>query len=154
MLVTILLMLYGFPWATYEAHTECQCLLQCILEQDMFHRSLIACCLEIVIFSYHPPGEFQWVLHIFDIPPYHFYKVSQYKYIVIFNTSSDLYIRVIYLNIFISLFLILFPSSGDRGAGSGGRRSRQGGSEASEPCGGAGAGEPGLEREFPTLGEY
>ncbi|XP_047675874.1 retinoblastoma-like protein 2 isoform X1 [Tachysurus fulvidraco] len=51
--------------------------LSCILEQDMFHRSLIACCLEIVIFSYHPPGEFQWVLQTFDIPPYHFYKVIE-----------------------------------------------------------------------------
>ncbi|XP_062847615.1 retinoblastoma-like protein 2 isoform X2 [Trichomycterus rosablanca] len=51
--------------------------LSCILEQDMFHRSLIACCLEIVMFSYHPPGEFQRVLQIFDIPPYHFYKVIE-----------------------------------------------------------------------------
>lgn len=83
-------MLYGFPWVVCEAHTECPCLLQCILEQDMFHRSLIACCLEIVIFSYHPPGKFQWVLQTFDIPPYHFYKVSQYKHTVIFNTNSEL----------------------------------------------------------------
>ncbi|KAI4872163.1 hypothetical protein NFI96_031002 [Prochilodus magdalenae] len=51
--------------------------LSCILEQDMFHRSLIACCLEIVIFSYRPPGEFQQVLQVFDIPPYHFYKVIE-----------------------------------------------------------------------------
>ncbi|XP_072526367.1 retinoblastoma-like protein 2 isoform X2 [Salminus brasiliensis] len=51
--------------------------LSCILEQDMFHRSLIACCLEIVIFSYRPPGEFQRVLQVFDIPPYHFYKVIE-----------------------------------------------------------------------------
>uniref|UniRef100_A0A4W4EBX9 Retinoblastoma-like protein 2 n=1 Tax=Electrophorus electricus TaxID=8005 RepID=A0A4W4EBX9_ELEEL len=51
--------------------------LSCILEQDMFHRSLIACCLEIVIFSYRPPGEFQRVLQIFGIPPYHFYKVIE-----------------------------------------------------------------------------
>ncbi|XP_066524101.1 retinoblastoma-like protein 2 isoform X2 [Hoplias malabaricus] len=51
--------------------------ISCILEQDMFHRSLIACCLEIVIFSYRPPGEFQKVLQVFDIPPYHFYKVIE-----------------------------------------------------------------------------
>ncbi|XP_036431860.1 retinoblastoma-like protein 2 isoform X1 [Colossoma macropomum] len=51
--------------------------LSCILEQDMLHRSLIACCLEIVIFSYRPPGEFQQVLQVFDIPPYHFYKVIE-----------------------------------------------------------------------------
>lgn len=116
----------------------------------MFHRSLIACCLEIVIFSYHPPGEFQRVLQTFDIPPYHFYKVGQFELTVIFNTVQS----SVYLNILISVLLILFHSSGDRGAGSGRRRSRQGGGEASEPCGGAGAGEPGLEREFPTLGEH
>ncbi|XP_067292433.1 retinoblastoma-like protein 2 isoform X2 [Pseudorasbora parva] len=48
-----------------------------ILEKDVFHRSLIACCLEIVIFSYRPPGEFPRVLQIFDLPAYHFYKVIE-----------------------------------------------------------------------------
>ncbi|XP_016423922.1 retinoblastoma-like protein 2 isoform X1 [Sinocyclocheilus rhinocerous] len=48
-----------------------------ILEQDIFHRSLIICCLEIVIFSYRPPGEFPRVLQIFDLPAYHFYKVIE-----------------------------------------------------------------------------
>nr|XP_009296483.1 retinoblastoma-like protein 2 isoform X2 [Danio rerio] len=48
-----------------------------VLEQDVFHRSLIACCLEIVIFSYRPPGEFPRVLQIFDLPAYHFYKVIE-----------------------------------------------------------------------------
>ncbi|KAJ8343304.1 hypothetical protein SKAU_G00306330 [Synaphobranchus kaupii] len=48
-----------------------------ILEKDVFHRSLLACCLEIVIFSYRPPGEFPRVIEIFDLPPYHFYKVIE-----------------------------------------------------------------------------
>nr|XP_055047594.1 retinoblastoma-like protein 2 isoform X1 [Misgurnus anguillicaudatus] len=48
-----------------------------ILQQDVFHRSLIACCLEIVIFSYRPPGEFPRVLQIFDLPAYYFYKVIE-----------------------------------------------------------------------------
>ncbi|XP_036391090.1 retinoblastoma-like protein 2 isoform X1 [Megalops cyprinoides] len=48
-----------------------------ILEQDVFHRSLLACCLEIVIFSYRPPGEFPRVIEIFDLPPFHFYKVIE-----------------------------------------------------------------------------
>uniref|UniRef100_A0A671QRE8 Retinoblastoma-like protein 2 n=1 Tax=Sinocyclocheilus anshuiensis TaxID=1608454 RepID=A0A671QRE8_9TELE len=48
-----------------------------ILEQDIFHRSLIICCLEIVIFSYRPPGEFPRVLQIFDLPAYHFYMVIE-----------------------------------------------------------------------------
>lgn len=52
--------------------------IQGILEQDVFHRSLVACCLEIVIFSYRPPGEFPRVIEIFDLPPYHFYKVAHW----------------------------------------------------------------------------
>ncbi|CDQ60655.1 unnamed protein product [Oncorhynchus mykiss] len=46
-----------------------------ILEQDVFQRSLLACCLEIVIFSYRPPGDFPRVIHIFQLPAYHFYKI-------------------------------------------------------------------------------
>uniref|UniRef100_A0A1A8N258 Retinoblastoma-like protein 2 n=3 Tax=Nothobranchius TaxID=28779 RepID=A0A1A8N258_9TELE len=51
--------------------------LSCILEQDMFHRSLLACCLEIVTFSYRPPGDFPRVIHTFQLPAYHFYKVIE-----------------------------------------------------------------------------
>uniref|UniRef100_A0A8C1V5D0 Retinoblastoma-like 2 (p130) n=1 Tax=Cyprinus carpio TaxID=7962 RepID=A0A8C1V5D0_CYPCA len=47
------------------------------VEQDILHRSLIVCCLEIIIFSYRPPGEFPRVLQIFDLPAYHFYKVIE-----------------------------------------------------------------------------
>uniref|UniRef100_A0A9L0RP81 RB transcriptional corepressor like 2 n=1 Tax=Equus caballus TaxID=9796 RepID=A0A9L0RP81_HORSE len=48
-----------------------------ILEQDAFHRSLLACCLEVVTFSYKPPGNFPFVTEIFDVPLYHFYKVIE-----------------------------------------------------------------------------
>lgn len=51
--------------------------LSCILEQDIFHRSLLACCLEIVIFSYRPPGDFPNMIRIFQLPAYHFYKVIE-----------------------------------------------------------------------------
>ncbi|KAK2842870.1 hypothetical protein Q5P01_013070 [Channa striata] len=51
--------------------------LSCILERDVFHRSLLACCLEIVIFSYRPPGDFPNVINIFQLPAYHFYKVIE-----------------------------------------------------------------------------
>ncbi|XP_042267885.1 retinoblastoma-like protein 2 isoform X2 [Thunnus maccoyii] len=51
--------------------------LSCILEQDIFHRSLLACCLEIVIFSYRPPGDFPNMIRIFRLPAYHFYKVIE-----------------------------------------------------------------------------
>ncbi|NXR99804.1 RBL2 protein, partial [Oxylabes madagascariensis] len=51
--------------------------LSAILEQDEFHRSLLACCLEIITFTYNPPGNFPFVTEIFDIPVYHFYKVIE-----------------------------------------------------------------------------
>lgn len=51
--------------------------LSCILEQDIFHRSLLACCLEIVVFSYRPPGDFPNLIGIFQLPAYHFYKVIE-----------------------------------------------------------------------------
>ncbi|XP_038138136.1 retinoblastoma-like protein 2 isoform X2 [Cyprinodon tularosa] len=51
--------------------------LSCILEQDIFHRSLLACCLEIVTFSYRPPGDFPNVIHVFRLQAYHFYKVIE-----------------------------------------------------------------------------
>lgn len=51
--------------------------LSCILEQDVFHRSLLVCCLEIVVFSYRPPGDFPNLINIFQIPAYHFYKVIE-----------------------------------------------------------------------------
>ncbi|XP_054895936.1 retinoblastoma-like protein 2 [Poeciliopsis prolifica] len=51
--------------------------LSCILEQDIFHRSLLACCLEIVIFSYRPPGDFPNVINIFQLSAYNFYKVIE-----------------------------------------------------------------------------
>ncbi|XP_028285723.1 retinoblastoma-like protein 2 isoform X2 [Parambassis ranga] len=51
--------------------------LSCILEQDVFHRSLLACCLEIVLFSYKPPGDFPNVIDVFQLQAYHFYKVIE-----------------------------------------------------------------------------
>uniref|UniRef100_A0A6Q2XH41 Retinoblastoma-like 2 (p130) n=1 Tax=Esox lucius TaxID=8010 RepID=A0A6Q2XH41_ESOLU len=51
--------------------------LSSILEQDLFQRSLLVCCLEIVIFSYRPPGDFPRVIQIFQLPAYHFYKVIE-----------------------------------------------------------------------------
>ncbi|XP_029378181.1 retinoblastoma-like protein 2 isoform X2 [Echeneis naucrates] len=51
--------------------------LSCILEQDIFHRSLLVCCLEIVTFSYRPPGDFPNMINIFQLPAYHFYKVVE-----------------------------------------------------------------------------
>lgn len=51
-------------------------LWQGILEHDLFQRSLVACCLEMVIFSHQPPGSFPLVIDIFSLAPYDFYKVT------------------------------------------------------------------------------
>ncbi|XP_060248214.1 retinoblastoma-like protein 2 isoform X2 [Meriones unguiculatus] len=48
-----------------------------VLEQDAFHRSLLTCCLEVVTFSYKPPGNFPFIAEVFDVPHYHFYKVIE-----------------------------------------------------------------------------
>ncbi|EDO46411.1 predicted protein [Nematostella vectensis] len=51
--------------------------LTTLLEQDVFHRSLLACCLEIVIFSYNSQRTFPWVISILGLAPYYFYKVIE-----------------------------------------------------------------------------
>ncbi|XP_040018682.2 retinoblastoma-like protein 2 [Gasterosteus aculeatus] len=65
--------------------------LSCILEQDVFHRSLLVCCLEIVIFSNRPPGDFPNLMTIFQLPAYHFYKVIE----VLVRSEQGLYREVV-----------------------------------------------------------
>ncbi|XP_012866068.1 PREDICTED: retinoblastoma-like protein 1 [Dipodomys ordii] len=48
-----------------------------LLEQDVFHRSLIACCLEIVLFAYSSPRTFPWIIEILHLQPFYFYKVIE-----------------------------------------------------------------------------
>lgn len=48
-----------------------------LVEHEVFHRSLFACCLEIIIFSYNSQRMFPWIVEIFDLSPYHFYKVIE-----------------------------------------------------------------------------
>nr|KAG5707513.1 hypothetical protein BaRGS_012017 [Batillaria attramentaria] len=48
-----------------------------LLSHDLFHRSLFACCLEIVIFSYNSQRLFPWIVDMFDLAPYYFYKVVE-----------------------------------------------------------------------------
>ncbi|PKK18707.1 retinoblastoma-like 1 [Columba livia] len=51
--------------------------LTALLEQDVFHRSLMACCLEIVLFAYSSPRTFPWIIEVLDLRPFHFYKVIE-----------------------------------------------------------------------------
>ncbi|XP_048879356.1 LOW QUALITY PROTEIN: retinoblastoma-like protein 1 [Brienomyrus brachyistius] len=48
-----------------------------LLEQDIFHRSLMACCLEVVLFSYSSQHTFPWVIEVFRLRPFYFYKVIE-----------------------------------------------------------------------------
>ncbi|NXJ03437.1 RBL1 protein, partial [Odontophorus gujanensis] len=48
-----------------------------VLEQDVFHRSLMACCLEIVLFAYSSPRTFPWIIEVLDLRPFYFYKVIE-----------------------------------------------------------------------------
>eukprot|EP00057_Strongylocentrotus_purpuratus_P006729 XP_011661203.1 PREDICTED: retinoblastoma-like protein 1 [Strongylocentrotus purpuratus] len=48
-----------------------------LLEHELFHRSLFACCLEVVIFAYNSQRTFPWILEAFEIPAFHFYKVIE-----------------------------------------------------------------------------
>ncbi|XP_072412204.1 retinoblastoma-like protein 1 isoform X3 [Chiloscyllium punctatum] len=47
-----------------------------LLEQDIFHRSLMACCLEIVLSSYSSQRIFPWIITILNLSPFYFYKVT------------------------------------------------------------------------------
>ncbi|XP_006874796.1 PREDICTED: retinoblastoma-like protein 1 [Chrysochloris asiatica] len=48
-----------------------------LLEQDIFNRSLMACCLEIVLFAYSSPRTFPWIIEVLDLQPFYFYKVIE-----------------------------------------------------------------------------
>ncbi|XP_044283681.1 retinoblastoma-like protein 2 isoform X2 [Varanus komodoensis] len=51
--------------------------LSAVLEHDVFHRSLLACCLEIIIYSYTAVDSFPFITDLFDVPAFHFYKVIE-----------------------------------------------------------------------------
>ncbi|XP_076869913.1 retinoblastoma-like protein 1 isoform X2 [Brachyhypopomus gauderio] len=48
-----------------------------LLEQEVFHCSLLACCVEVVLFAYSSQRTFPWILEIFHIRPFYFYKVIE-----------------------------------------------------------------------------
>nr|ALB00261.1 retinoblastoma protein [Tigriopus japonicus] len=57
-----------------------------LLEHDLFHQALFACCLEVVIFSYNSQRTFPWILDTLKLEPIHFYKVIE----VIIRTEDSL----------------------------------------------------------------
>ncbi|CAI8028338.1 Retinoblastoma-like protein 1 [Geodia barretti] len=52
--------------------------LQIMLEHELFHKALFALSTEIVLFSYNSHSRvFPWVLGVFEVSAYHFYKVIE-----------------------------------------------------------------------------
>ncbi|XP_018093929.1 retinoblastoma-like protein 1 isoform X3 [Xenopus laevis] len=58
--------------------------LTALLEQGIFHQSLIACCLEIVLFAYTSPKTFPWTIEVIKLSSFYFYKVIE-----VFIRSED-----------------------------------------------------------------
>ncbi|XP_062852818.1 retinoblastoma-like protein 1 [Trichomycterus rosablanca] len=48
-----------------------------LLEQDVFLCSLLACCMEVVLFAYSSQRTFPWILETFQLRPFYFYKVIE-----------------------------------------------------------------------------
>ncbi|XP_069387849.1 retinoblastoma-like protein 1 [Paralichthys olivaceus] len=48
-----------------------------LLEQDIFHCSLMGCCLEVVLFSYSSQRTFPWIISVFKLAPFYFFKVIE-----------------------------------------------------------------------------
>lgn len=48
-----------------------------IVKHETFHKSLVTCCVEIVIHAYMGQKKFPWVLDCFDVEAFNFYKVIE-----------------------------------------------------------------------------
>ncbi|KAK0136810.1 Retinoblastoma-like protein 1 [Merluccius polli] len=48
-----------------------------LLGQELFHCSLLACCLEVVLFSYSSQRTFPWITSTLSLPPFYFFKVIE-----------------------------------------------------------------------------
>lgn len=48
-----------------------------IFKHETFHKSLVTCCVEIVLHAYMGQKKFPWVLECFDVEAFNFYKVIE-----------------------------------------------------------------------------
>lgn len=51
--------------------------LKVLLREDQLHRTLIVCCVEIVVYSYNPQRRFPAVLQWYDMHPFNFYRIIE-----------------------------------------------------------------------------
>merc|ERR1719153_839743 len=48
-----------------------------LVDQAIFHQSLFAACLEVVIFSHYSQKTFPWIIETFQLEPFYFFKVIE-----------------------------------------------------------------------------
>merc|ERR550534_679300 len=48
-----------------------------LVQQAIFHQSLFAACLEVVIFSHYSQKTFPWIIETFQLEPFYFFKVIE-----------------------------------------------------------------------------
>ena len=60
------------------------------LGNDLFHLCLVACCLEIAIFSNRLPCVFPMLLQILGLAPYHFWRVRLYAWLCELSSIASL----------------------------------------------------------------
>lgn len=53
------------------------CFLQGLVEKEIFYECVLACCLEIVIYSHNSQKKFPWILTALEIQPYNFVKIIE-----------------------------------------------------------------------------
>lgn len=58
-----------------------------LLREDLLHRTLIVCCVEIVVYSYNPQRRFPAVLHWYNMHPFNFYRIIE---MVVLNHGDGL----------------------------------------------------------------
>ncbi|KAB7496710.1 Retinoblastoma-like protein 1 [Armadillidium nasatum] len=51
--------------------------LEAVLKEELFHRTLFTCCLEIVLKSYNDARRFPWSLQVGDVDPYYFMRIIE-----------------------------------------------------------------------------
>ncbi|TNM89208.1 hypothetical protein fugu_005463 [Takifugu bimaculatus] len=68
-----------------------------LLEQDIFHCSLMACCLEVVLFSYSSQRTFPWIINIFKLASFYFFKVQVLR--LAFTQSANCETSIVSVNL-------------------------------------------------------
>lgn len=80
-----------------------------ILNQDIIHQCLFACCLEIVIYTYNSHKTFPWILEALKIEPYYFYKVIEMVLRAEDQTSRDTvkHLSMVRINFYLLIYFFL-----------------------------------------------